>query len=69
VFKIQDFAEKAGVLDRTDPYVSLLLGSELLKTSTKNNAGGSVAFNESLSFSKKPLLQGNLKVKVMDSDS
>jgi hypothetical protein len=69
VDRIADFAEQAGLMDKTDPYISLSLGGERLRTSTKNNAGGSVVFNETLTFADKPLLHGNLHVQVMDSDT
>jgi len=65
---IDEFADSAGFMDRTDPYVALSLGSEKQKTSCKNNVGGSVVFDETLSFDKQ-LFQSMLNVKVYDADT
>ena len=69
VVRLDNFSDTAGMMDRTDPFVEMRLGNECLKTSVKNNAGGhNVVYDETLSFNKA-LLAGELKVKVMDSDT
>jgi len=56
-------------MDKTDPYLVLELGHETLKTSVKNNAGGTnVIFDETMCFSKK-LSDHVLTVKVYDKDT
>ena len=69
IVRLDNFSDTAGLMDRTDPFVELRLGNECLKTSVKNNAGGhNVVYDETLSFNKA-LLAGELKIKVMDSDT
>jgi hypothetical protein len=56
-------------MDKTDPYISLSLASETLRTSCLDNAGGDARFNETLTFQSKPLMDGKLIVQVFDKDT
>ena len=69
VFRIMNFKDTAGFMDKTDPYVKLQYGTSMQKTATKNNAGGNAVFNQVFSFDKNPSLFTELKVAVHDSDT
>jgi len=68
VFRIMNFKDTAGFMDKTDPYVQLQYGTTLHKTTAKNNAGGNAVFNEVFSFVRNPS-ENQLKVAVFDSDT
>ena len=68
VEKIANFSDKAGFMDRADPFVKLTLGNETKRTSVKKNAGGDVIYRETFTFIKAHML-GELKVVVMDWDA
>ena len=68
VLGIKNFTDCAGFMDKTDPYVQLQLGDEIQKTSVKDNAGGTVSFNETLKFQKE-LGDNTLIITVMDEDT
>jgi hypothetical protein len=68
VFRIVNFKDTAGFMDKTDPYVQLQYGTTLHKTTAKNNAGGNAVFNEVFSFVRNPS-ENQLKVAVFDSDT
>jgi hypothetical protein len=63
VHRIANFPNKAGILDKTDPYVSVQLGAgKPRKTSLKQNAGGTVDFNETITFTDKGLVDSMLRL-------
>ena len=65
---IQNFSDYSGVMDKTDPFVEICLGTQMRRTSVKPNAGGDVTFDQELAFVKRrsePLLT----VRVCDSNS
>eukprot|EP00802_Teleaulax_amphioxeia_P002823 Tamp_02826.p1 GENE.Tamp_02826~~Tamp_02826.p1 ORF type:complete len:454 (+),score=66.49 Tamp_02826:2487-3848(+) len=68
VFRILNFKDTAGWMDKTDPFVQLRLGKTTRKTSVKNNAGGAAVFDEVFSF-QKDLAHTELQVAVYDSDT
>eukprot|EP00286_Rhodomonas_abbreviata_P007479 CAMPEP_0181320424 /NCGR_PEP_ID=MMETSP1101-20121128/18118_1 /TAXON_ID=46948 /ORGANISM="Rhodomonas abbreviata, Strain Caron Lab Isolate" /LENGTH=125 /DNA_ID=CAMNT_0023428131 /DNA_START=26 /DNA_END=403 /DNA_ORIENTATION=+ len=68
VVKIEGFAETAGFMDKTDPFVELKMGEETFKTAVKNNAGGSAEFNEQFCFDKQEGEQ-TMRLRVLDSDT
>ena len=68
VFRIINFKDTAGFMDKTDPYVKLQYGTTMQKTAAKNNAGGNAVFNEVFSFVRNPS-QNQLQVGVFDSDT
>ena len=37
---IQNFSDYSGVMDKTDPFVEICLGTQMRRTSVKPNAGG-----------------------------
>jgi Ca2+-dependent lipid-binding protein len=70
VIGIKEFDDNASFMDRADPYVSLQLGAgKPRKTTTKDNAGGNVDFNQTLTFENKGLFDNFLKLRVMDSNT
>lgn len=69
VEEIRHFRDVAGLFDRTDPFCELALGSEVFRTQTHDNAGGSVSFNETFTFTAKDSAEQILQIKVMDSDT
>ena len=69
VDRISGVSDSAGFMDKTDPYVSLCLATETLRTSCLDNAGGDARFNETLTFQSKPLMDGKLIVQVFDKDT
>jgi hypothetical protein len=68
VFRIINFKDTAGFMDKTDPYVKLQYGTTMHKTAAKNNAGGNAVFNEVFSFVRNTS-QHQLQVAVYDSDT
>jgi hypothetical protein len=68
VFRIMNFKDTAGWMDKTDPFVQLQLGKTIHKTAAKNNAGGAAIFDEVFSFVKEPS-HNQLQVAVYDSDT
>ena len=68
VHAIEGFSHSAGFMDTADPYVKLALGAEKGQTSKKNNAGGTVVFDETVTFWRKKLFDSLLRIAVMDSD-
>ena len=66
---IRNFRDAAGFFDRTDPFCELALGSEVFRTQTHDNAGGSVTFNETFTFTAEASAEQFLHIKVMDSDT
>jgi hypothetical protein len=69
VHSIEDFKDTSGLMDRTDPYVQVQIGTEQQQTSYKNDAGGHhVIFDETLSF-EKALRDTALQVRVFDKDT
>ena len=50
--RIIGFSDKAGWMDRTDPFVQITLGGHTASTFVKNNAGGTAEFNEVLSVNR-----------------
>jgi Ca2+-dependent lipid-binding protein len=69
VWKIDDVADTAGLLDRTDPYVQVQCGVDCQKTGYKSNAGGhNVIFDEVLTLNKA-MLESRLVVSVYDKDT
>ena len=69
VQSIEGFSDTAGFMDRTDPYVSLVLGKEKRKTKYQNNAGGTAVFDETLTWMSKGLMESTLEVQVFDKDT
>ena len=69
VDRISGVSDSAGFMDKTDPYVSLCLATETVRTSCLDNAGGDARFNETLTFQSKPLMDGKLIVQVFDKDT
>ena len=69
VQSIEGFSDTAGFMDRTDPYVSLVLGKEKRKTRYQNNAGGTAVFDEVLTFQKKGLMDSTLGMMVFDKNT
>ena len=68
VCRIDEFSDTAGFMDKTDPYVKVLLGNEEFKTTVKDNSGGKATWNETFSFSKQ-LFDNLLRVEVYDKDT
>ena len=68
VFRILNFKDTSGWMDKTDPFVQLQLGKTIHKTAAKNNAGGAAIFDEVFSFVKDPA-HNQLQVFVYDSDT
>jgi hypothetical protein len=75
VARIDGFKDQASYLDKTDPKVKMWLGNsanpksgEKMKTTTKDNAGGSVTFDEVLNFNKAENMN-LLTVAVYDDNS
>jgi hypothetical protein len=54
VFRIMNFKDTAGWMDKADPFVQLGMGKMMHKTAVKHNAGGTVVFDEVFSFFKDP---------------
>jgi hypothetical protein len=68
VFRIMNFKDTAGWMDKADPFVQLGMGKMMHKTAVKHNAGGTVVFDEVFSFFKDPS-HTQLQVAVYDSDT
>ena len=68
VFRIMNFKDTAGWMDKADPFVQLGMGKMMHKTAVKHNAGGTVVFDEVFSFFKDPS-HTQLEVAVYDSDT
>ena len=57
----------AGWMDKTDPFVEVSLGKEKYCTEIKQNAGGTVKFDEKMTFTKHAD-DHVLHIRVLDSD-
>jgi hypothetical protein len=68
VKSIEGFSNFAGFMDKCDPFVEITLGNQTFKTKTKENAGGTIEFDQTLVFDKRAR-ENFLSVKVMDSDT
>ena len=48
VYEIFGFKDQSGPFDTTDPYVKISCGSQIMRTKTKFNVGGTTSFDETL---------------------
>eukprot|EP01055_Gregarina_sp_Pseudo9_P002616 Gregarina_sp_Pseudo_9__2615@NODE_2875_length_841_cov_13455_293017_g583_i1_p1_GENE_NODE_2875_length_841_cov_13455_293017_g583_i1NODE_2875_length_841_cov_13455_293017_g583_i1_p1_ORF_typecomplete_len121_score20_63C2/PF00168_30/4_9e18_NODE_2875_length_841_cov_13455_293017_g583_i1155517 len=66
VVSAYNLPKKAGLMDKTDPYVMVQVGAQKQKTSTKENAGSEAQFNEVLHFSHNG--EPSMVVSVYDDE-
>jgi hypothetical protein len=69
VHKIEGFKDQGAgfVRDKLDPYVKVIVGNHEFKTKVKDNAGGTVIFDESFSFQQPQ--DHKVTFQVWDSES
>jgi len=44
VHRIEGVSDSAGFMDKTDPYVKVIVGKQVFKTKVKENASGTLVF-------------------------
>eukprot|EP01055_Gregarina_sp_Pseudo9_P003547 Gregarina_sp_Pseudo_9__3546@NODE_3705_length_578_cov_945_191095_g3390_i0_p1_GENE_NODE_3705_length_578_cov_945_191095_g3390_i0NODE_3705_length_578_cov_945_191095_g3390_i0_p1_ORF_typecomplete_len121_score17_33C2/PF00168_30/6_2e16_NODE_3705_length_578_cov_945_191095_g3390_i0135497 len=66
VISAYNLPKKAGLMDKTDPYVMVQVGAQKQKTSTKENAGSEAQYNEVLHFSHNG--EPSMVVSVFDDE-
>ena len=58
----------AGLFEKTDPYVSLQLGKESLRTESRKHSGGTTTFDETLTFMNKDWSHNLLSIGVFSKN-
>eukprot|EP01057_Protomagalhaensia_wolfi_P003009 Protomagalhaensia_wolfi_Nauph_80__3008@NODE_3082_length_898_cov_1200_837020_g2414_i0_p1_GENE_NODE_3082_length_898_cov_1200_837020_g2414_i0NODE_3082_length_898_cov_1200_837020_g2414_i0_p1_ORF_typecomplete_len162_score42_76C2/PF00168_30/5_5e18_NODE_3082_length_898_cov_1200_837020_g2414_i0316801 len=66
VFAANNLPAKSGFMDKTDPYVELIVGNQKKQTSVQKKAGSNANFNETLLFDYNG--EGDLTINVYDKD-
>eukprot|EP01056_Protomagalhaensia_sp_Gyna25_P003686 Protomagalhaensia_sp_Gyna_25__3685@NODE_3307_length_629_cov_1302_762712_g2774_i0_p1_GENE_NODE_3307_length_629_cov_1302_762712_g2774_i0NODE_3307_length_629_cov_1302_762712_g2774_i0_p1_ORF_typecomplete_len122_score21_34C2/PF00168_30/1_7e17_NODE_3307_length_629_cov_1302_762712_g2774_i0197562 len=66
VFVANNLPAKSGFMDKTDPYVELVLGNQTKATAVQKNAGSNASFNESVIFDYNG--ESELTINVYDKD-
>eukprot|EP01054_Gregarina_sp_Poly1_P008591 Gregarina_sp_Poly_1__8590@NODE_50_length_17596_cov_118_903303_g43_i0_p13_GENE_NODE_50_length_17596_cov_118_903303_g43_i0NODE_50_length_17596_cov_118_903303_g43_i0_p13_ORF_typecomplete_len121_score12_77C2/PF00168_30/2_7e18_NODE_50_length_17596_cov_118_903303_g43_i063166678 len=66
VISAYNLPKKAGLLDKTDPYVEVQVGAQKHRTTTKKDAGSEAQYNEALTFTYNG--EPHLAVHVYDDE-
>jgi hypothetical protein len=75
VHRIEGFSDTSGFMDKTDPFVKIIVGSQnkrVFKTQEKINAGGHATFDETFTFEQVsellPAEEHLITIQVWDKD-